>query len=100
MLLLTRKPGESLVIEIAGMSEPIEITLMESGAQARIGISAPTQCRIWRKELYQTVLTNRLAAEQTGQTAVRTLAKGLALELHPQKEPVTQDGQKRTEASE
>ncbi len=77
MLLLTRKQGESLIIEVDGMAEPIEITLVEGGTQARIGVAAPAKCKIWRKELYQTILANREAATRAASQSTRDLAKEL-----------------------
>lgn len=63
MLILSRKMNESLVIEMEGLSEPVEIIVTDINAnQARIGIQAPQGCKIWRKELWQTVLQNRQAA--------------------------------------
>lgn len=62
MLIITRKPGDSLVIELEGGSETIEIKVLESGNQIRLGVSAPMGCKVWRDEIYQTVLENRQAA--------------------------------------
>ena len=64
MLIITRRPGESFVIEVQGAngeSELIEIKLLEGGSQARLGVSAPQGCKVWRTEIYQTVLENRQA---------------------------------------
>lgn len=48
MLALTRKKGESLVI-----NNNIEITVMEvRGDQVKIGISAPKEVPVYRKEIY------------------------------------------------
>lgn len=48
MLALTRKKGESLVI-----NNNIEITVLEiRGDQIKIGISAPKDVPIYRKEVY------------------------------------------------
>ena len=48
MLALTRKKGESLVI-----NNNIEITVLEiRGDQVKIGISAPKDVPIYRKEVY------------------------------------------------
>lgn len=48
MLALTRKKGESLVI-----NNNIEITILEiRGDQVKIGISAPKDVPIYRKEVY------------------------------------------------
>lgn len=48
MLALTRKKGESLVV-----NNNIEITVLEiRGDQIKIGISAPKDVPIYRKEVY------------------------------------------------
>lgn len=48
MLALTRKKGESLVI-----NNNVEITVLEvRGEQVKIGISAPKEVSIYRKEVY------------------------------------------------
>ena len=60
MLILTRKPGESLYI-----GDNIKITIVEiKGHQIRVGIDAPTELRIYREEIYLQILEeNRKAAE-------------------------------------
>jgi carbon storage regulator len=51
MLLLKRKIGESIMI-----GDDIEITLMErEGDTVRIGISAPRDIRVFRKEIYEEI---------------------------------------------
>lgn len=58
MLILTRKCGESLVI-----NNEIELKITEiSGDKVKIGIEAPKDYKILRKELCQTVENNRAAA--------------------------------------
>ena len=48
MLALTRKKGESLVI-----NNDIEITILEiRGDQIKLGVSAPQEVPIYRKEVY------------------------------------------------
>ena len=48
MLALTRKKGESLVI-----NNNIEVTILEiRGDQIKLGISAPRDVYIYRKEVY------------------------------------------------
>lgn len=48
MLALSRKKGESLVI-----NNNIEITILEiRGDQVKVGISAPKDVSIYRKEIY------------------------------------------------
>lgn len=60
MLILTRKPGESLYI-----GDNIKITIVElKGNQIRVGIDAPSDLRIYREEIYLQILEeNRKAAE-------------------------------------
>jgi carbon storage regulator CsrA len=62
MLLLTRKEGESLIIEVEGLKEPIELKVVDINNQVKIGVTAPKECKIWREELYQTIQANRQAA--------------------------------------
>lgn len=61
MLALTRKKGESLVI-----NNNIEITILEiRGDQIKIGISAPKDVPIYRKEVFlQIQEENKKAASQ------------------------------------
>ena len=48
MLALTRKKGESLIV-----NNNIEITVLEiRGDQIKLGISAPTEVPVYRKEVY------------------------------------------------
>jgi carbon storage regulator len=59
MLILTRKPGESLYID------HVKVTIVEvKGHQIRIGIDAPKEIRIYREEIYLQIMEeNRKAAE-------------------------------------
>ena len=58
MLILSRKVGESFLI-----GDGIEIKVTEiSGDRVKIGIEAPKDCTIIRKELQQTVESNHRAA--------------------------------------
>jgi len=61
MLVLTRKKDESIII-----NDNIEITIVESsGGQVRIGIDAPKEIEIHRKEVYQEIEnSNKEAAKQ------------------------------------
>ena len=60
MLILTRKPGESVYI-----GDDIKVTLMEiKGNQVRVGVDAPRSVKIYREEIYLQILEeNRTAAE-------------------------------------
>lgn len=73
MLILTRKAGESLVLDGG-----IEIKITEVYAdKVRIGIEAPANVKVYRKELYATVQENQSAA----QTASPGALKGLLLQV-------------------
>lgn len=61
MLILTRKAGESIFI-----GDDIKITVLDSkGSQARIGVEAPPQFKIYREEIYLQILEENKIAAQT-----------------------------------
>jgi carbon storage regulator len=62
MLVLSRRKGESIVIDV---EDGIEITVLESGSgSVRLGIKAPRSVDVWRKEVILRVTeANRSAAE-------------------------------------
>lgn len=62
MLILTRKPGESITI-----GDDIKIQVIEiKGKQVRLGIDAPKSYVIHREEVYIRIQEeNKLAAEKT-----------------------------------
>ena len=70
MLALTRRKGESLVI-----NNNIEITVLEiRGDQIKIGISAPKDVPIYRKEVYlQIQQENEAAISADGLDALNNL---------------------------
>ena len=70
MLALTRKNGEALVI-----NNNIEITVLEiRGDQIKIGISAPKDVPIYRKEVYlQIQQENEAAISADGLDALNNL---------------------------
>jgi carbon storage regulator len=61
MLVLSRKPGEAVRV-----GEDVEITVVEvKGDLVRIGIEAPRNVPVWRKELWEAIVEeNRKAAEE------------------------------------
>ena len=65
MLVLTRKPGESVYI-----GNDVKITLMEiKGNQIRIGVDAPQSVKIYREEIYLQILEeNKQAAASSKET--------------------------------
>ncbi len=59
MLVLSRKPGESVTI-----GDEVTITVLSiSGKQVRIGIDAPSDIAVHREEIY-----NKIAGEQKPET--------------------------------
>ncbi|RMF93481.1 MAG: carbon storage regulator [Candidatus Schekmanbacteria bacterium] len=59
MLIITRRVGESIIV-----GDNIEINVLEiKGKQIKIGITAPEDVSIYRKEIYLKIIEeNRLAA--------------------------------------
>ena len=58
MLVLTRRPGESIVV-----GENIVVTVIEiKGGQVRIGIDAPRDVDVYREEIYEQVKQENLSA--------------------------------------
>ena len=70
MLALTRKKGESLVI-----NNDIEITILEiRGDQIKLGVSAPKEVPIYRKEVYtQIQQETRKSADAQNAQALKEL---------------------------
>lgn len=51
MLILTRRPGESLMV-----GHDVKITVLEShGGQVRLGIDAPRSIEVHREEIYNKI---------------------------------------------
>ena len=74
MLVLSRKPGQSILIGDNIENQIIEI----QGDQIRIGISAPRDISIVRKELIEEVKrTNREAVVDTSHLSLEDLGKVL-----------------------
>ena len=75
MLALTRKKGESLVI-----NNKNEVTVLEiRGDQVKIGITAPKEVPVYRKEVYLQIQNENKAALNTETLNTETLEalKGL-----------------------
>lgn len=70
MLALTRKKGESLVI-----NNNIEITVLEiRGDQIKIGITAPKEVPVYRKEVYMQIQKeNQASLQLDGLEALKNL---------------------------
>jgi carbon storage regulator len=63
MLVLSRKPGQSIII-----GDNIKITLIEiQGEQVKLGIEAPKSIVVYRMEVYEEIVKqNRLSLETAG----------------------------------
>ena len=70
MLILTRKPGESIYI-----GDDIKVTIVEiKGHQIRVGIDAPSELRIYREEIYLQILEENKQAAETSDEGLEGLA--------------------------
>ncbi len=70
MLALSRKKNEALVI-----NNNVEITVLEiKGEQVKLGISAPREVPVYRKEVYvQIQEANKTAVDVDGMEALKNL---------------------------
>lgn len=68
MLALSRKKNEALII-----NNNIEITILEvKGDQVKIGISAPKEVPVYRKEVYMQIQeANKAAVDADGMEALK-----------------------------
>ena len=72
MLALSRKKNEAIVID-----NNIEITILEvKGDQVKIGINAPKEVPVYRKEVYMQIQeSNKEAVNPEGLEALKNLTK-------------------------
>ncbi len=79
MLVLTRRPGESVMV-----GDEVVVTVLEiRGDVIRLGITAPRSIQVHREEVYRELqASNRQAASPSDQ-AVRALAKLLRSPADP-----------------
>jgi carbon storage regulator len=69
MLVLSRKPGESLRV-----GDDIRITVVSTASgQVRIGIEAPENVRIHREEVYERIVEANREAARASAEAPRTM---------------------------
>ncbi len=78
MLVLTRKPGESIVIGENGEEIEIKILAVERDA-IRLGIDAPRSLPVYRKEIREAIRAENLraagSARELGRNLTRLLKK-------------------------
>lgn len=73
MLILTRKPGESIYI-----GDGIKVVIVEiKGNQIRVGIEAPSDVRIYREEIYLQILEENRKAAEASSTVTESGLEGL-----------------------
>lgn len=66
MLYLTRKIGESVII-----NNTIELTIIEvRGKSAKLGFTFPSDATVLRKELYERIRQENIAAARTDPEAI------------------------------
>lgn len=70
MLALSRKKGESLIL-----NNNIEVTILEiKGEQVKLGISAPKEVPVYRKEVYAQIQeANKASVDTDGMAALKDL---------------------------
>lgn len=70
MLVISRKPGESLIL-----SEDIRITIVSiSGDKVSIGIEAPKEVKIVRQELLEIIEANKASAQESEHKNYKNIA--------------------------
>lgn len=75
MLVLTRKKNESIVI-----NDDIEVTIIDiQNDQIRIGISAPKNVPVYRKEIYAQIKEENKKAAESKNVSLEELKKNLKL---------------------
>lgn len=79
MLVIRRREGEALVIGGPG-GERIEIEVLTiEGSQIKLGIRAPREVRVLRKEIAETEQANQAASQRPAAAALDRLAATLRL---------------------
>jgi carbon storage regulator len=74
MLVLTRKPSQSILI-----GDDIEVSVLSStGATVKIGVQAPRDIPIFRKEIYLEIQQQRLATDTSARAEVDEALKRLS----------------------
>lgn len=67
MLVLSRKRGEEIIIEVDG--RPVTVVVVDiRGDKARLGITAPPDVPVHRREIYDAIQREKLHAERSERT--------------------------------
>ena len=83
MLVLTRQKNESIMI-----GDNVELTIVEiRGDKVRLGISAPRDIPVFRKEIFDTIQAENLAASSAGETDLKKVEELLREGLDSQPSP-------------
>ncbi|MDX2112210.1 MAG: carbon storage regulator CsrA [Alphaproteobacteria bacterium] len=83
MLYLTRKIGESIII-----NNNIELTVVEvRGKTVKLGFVFPKEASILRKELHQRIMEQNMAAARAGGEELLDLDFSLDMNPNPKDEP-------------
>ena len=71
MLVLARKINESIII-----GDDIEVVVLEvQGEQVKLGINAPKSIKIYRKEIYEEIQQQNVAAATTSPEQLKDISK-------------------------
>lgn len=71
MLILTRKLDESIMI-----GDQIEISIIDiKGDQVKLGIAAPKNVKVYRKEVYQAIQEENIQATRANPEAISALGR-------------------------
>ena len=74
MLVLTRKPGEGIII-----GDDIVVKIIEvKGGGIRIGIEAPRETKIYRQEVYDRISRENIEAARWDKSDLDSLSNSLA----------------------
>lgn len=75
MLVISRKARETLIVDTG--KEIIEIMITEVGKQVKMAIDAPKSCKIWRKEIYETMKENQEAVNVCSNESLQNFVAAL-----------------------
>jgi len=71
MLILTRRPGESIVI-----GDVVKVTIVGvDGRQVRLGIQAPGDVEVHREEVYKRIKEENIKAAESGPEGLKKIVE-------------------------